>query len=165
MMLNKTYHCITRALLTKAHLKEKQRENMAILATMAEAEIANLDTSWQLLQGARQTLPGHSEINTTDDALNSRMARQTTYEILGSYTQVERLLDGAAEKLREVQGDLNWFSLVEGAEIQLHQAGWSKYKAMREESGGGRYEMEISEALVTIQLVVDGLWQSALSGE
>jgi hypothetical protein len=150
---------------TKCHLKEKQHENLAILATMAEGEIANLDTTRQLLQGARQTLLGHSGIDPTDDALNSHLARQATYGILSCYTELERLLDGAVEKLREIQGDLNWFLLVEEAEIKLRQTGRSKDKTVKEEIDGGQYEMEISEALVTIQLVVDGLWHSALSGE
>ena len=141
--------------MTKCHLKEKQDEHMETLATMAEAESANVDTTWQLRLGERQALG----IRITDDGLTLHVARQIVLGILDSYTQLETLLDEAVEKSRKVQDDLNWFLLVEGTGVNLRQTGRLKHRTVMEDIDCGRYKEAVHNALTAIQLAVDGLWQ------
>ena len=66
-MLIKIYHCIIRALVTKYHLKEIQREELEILAAMAAVEITNFDSRWQVRQGEGQAMLGRIGSDTCDE--------------------------------------------------------------------------------------------------
>lgn len=78
-MLNKTYHCITKALVTKQHAEQKQQNNLAILATIGESGIADLQTTGRFYQCETQSLRRRSGIGISNGESELHLACQALY--------------------------------------------------------------------------------------